>query len=49
MRGQPGPRLPVEAQYLGDEAIEARAQQIAAPGEQGIEVVAVVLHPLWDS
>ncbi len=43
---QPGPCLPVEPQNLGDKAVEARTQQIAALGKQGVEVMAVILQPL---
>ncbi len=43
---QPGPRLAVEPQNLGDEAVETGAQQIAALGKQGVEIVAVILQPL---
>ncbi len=43
---QPGAGLPVEAQDLGHETVEARAQQVAALGKQGVQVVAVVLQPL---
>ncbi len=44
---QPGPCLPVEPQDLGDKTVETGTQQIAALGKQGVEVVAVILQPLW--
>ncbi|MNF75886.1 hypothetical protein D3C84_579780 [compost metagenome] len=41
---QVGHRLAVEAQDIAQHAPEARRQQIAALGEEGVEVVAVVFQ-----